>query len=97
MSLSIKEVEHIARLARIELTEQEKEKFATQLSAIFDYIAQLKEVDTSRTEPTAQVTGLENITRVDAVKSSDPETREKILDAAPMREGDYLKVKAVFE
>lgn len=97
MSLSIKEVEHIARLARIELTNEEKEKFATQLSAIFDYIAQLKEVDTSKIEPTAQVTGLENVTRLDVVKSSDPETREKILKAAPMREGDYLKVKAVFE
>ena len=97
MALSISEVERIAKLARIELTEEEKKKFAGQLSAILDYVDQLKEVDTSKVEPTAQVTGLENVTRLDEVKHSSAATIEKILAAAPMREGDFIKVKAVFE
>lgn len=96
MSLQISEVEHIAKLARIELTLSEKEKFAAQLSAILEYVAQLKEVDTSEVEPTAQVTGLENIIRDDEVKSCDLETREKLLNAAPERDGDFIKVKSVF-
>lgn len=97
MALTIPEVEHIAKLARIELTDEEKKKFARQLSAILDYVAQLKEVDTSQVEPTAQVTGLENVTREDVVQGCDKKTRDKILDALPAREDDFVKVKAVFE
>ena len=93
--LSKKEVQHIADLARIELAETENEKFAGELTAVLGYIEHLNEVDTKNTPATNQVTGLVNVTREDIVEDCDEETRNKILDAAPMKEGDYIKVKAV--
>lgn len=93
--LSQDQVQHIADLARIELTENEKEKYAEELSSVLGYFEQLKEVKTEGVEPTSQVTGLVNVTREDIVKECDKETRKKLLDAAPMREGDYIKVKAI--
>ncbi len=55
MSLTLAEVEHIARLARLELSEEEKTRYREQLSAILDYAARLRELDTSRIAPTASV------------------------------------------
>lgn len=93
--LSQDQVQRVADLARIELTESEKEKYADDLSAVLGYIEQLNEVNTEGIPVTSQVTGLVNVTREDIVEGRDQETREKLLDAAPMREGDYVKVKAV--
>lgn len=93
--LSEDQVKHIADLARIELTDKEKEKYSEELSAILGFIEQLSEVDTANVAPTSQVTGLVNIAREDVIKGCDEETRRKILKAAPMKEGDYIKVKAV--
>ncbi|MFZ5364022.1 MAG: Asp-tRNA(Asn)/Glu-tRNA(Gln) amidotransferase subunit GatC [Patescibacteria group bacterium] len=97
MKLTKQEVEHIATLARLELTEKEKEKFAEQLSSILDYFNELKKVDLSKVEPTAQVTGLENITRPDEVSKCDEGTIKKLISAAPERIDNLVKVKAVFE
>lgn len=97
MSISIKDTEHIAKLSRLELSESEKKKFSKELSSILNYIEQLKEVDTDKVEPTAQVTGLTNITREDKVDQTESKkTREQILENAPMRDGDFVKVKSVF-
>ena len=63
MSLSKEQIEHIAKLARLELTEEELDKYGGQLSDILNYIDQLKEVDVAGVLPTAQVTGMENIFR----------------------------------
>ena len=63
MQLSKEEIQHIAKLARLELTDKELEKYGGQLSAVLNYIDQLKEVDVKGVEPTAQVTGLENVLR----------------------------------
>lgn len=93
--LSQEEVRRIADLARIELTENEKEKYAEELSSVLGYFEQLKEVKTEGVELTSQVTGLVNVAREDIVEGCDKETKKKLLDAAPMREGDYIKVKAV--
>ena len=95
MPISKKEIEHIAHLARLGLTEEEKEKFALQLSSILDYIEQLKEVDTKGIEPTAQVTGLENVYREDEIEASD-EIRDKLLKQVPGIEDDLIKTKSVF-
>lgn len=95
MSLTKEQVKHIADLARIEITEAEKEKFAEELSAVLGYIEQLKEADTSKVSATNQVTGLINVTREDIVENCDEETKKKILDGAPMKEKNYIKVKAV--
>ncbi|MFA5021906.1 MAG: Asp-tRNA(Asn)/Glu-tRNA(Gln) amidotransferase subunit GatC [Patescibacteria group bacterium] len=96
MALSKKDVEHIALLARLGLTEAEKEKFASQLSSILDYFEQLKEVNTNGVEPTAQVTGLENVLRDDVVESYDAETMKKLVDLAPEHEDNLVKTKSVF-
>jgi len=96
MKLSKEEVEHIAKLARLELGPEEVERFQSELANILDYVSQLKEVDTTGVEPTAQVTGLLNNLRNDVSVASDSATRERLLSAFPDREGDYLKVKTVF-
>ena len=96
MKLTKEEVEHIAYLARLGLTEEEKGKFTQQLSSILDYVEQLKEVDTSGVEPTAQVTGLENVLRDDAVEGCDSETRDELLKNVPEVEDDLIKARSVF-
>ena len=97
MSISIKDTEHIAKLSRLVLSEPEKKKFPKELSSILDYIEQLKEVNVNGVKPTAQVTGLTNITREDKVNQAESKkTREQILENAPMRDGDFVKVKSVF-
>lgn len=96
MSLTKEEVEKIALLARLGLTEAEKEKFAKQLSSILDYVNQLKEVDTTGIAPTAQVTGLENVMREDEVNEVENETKEKLIKQAPVVEDNLIKAKSVF-
>lgn len=96
MSLTKQEVEKIALLARLGLSEEEKETFAKQLSSILDYVEQLKEVDTQGIEPTAQVTGLENVMREDEVEDVNTQTKEKLMKQAPDLEDDLIKAKSVF-
>ncbi len=91
------DVEHIAKLARLGLTKEEKEKFAKDLAAILDFVKKLEEVDISNTEPTAQVTGRENISRSDEFQKNDELCRKEILANAPETKDSYIKVKAVFE
>jgi len=95
VKLTKKEVEHVAKLARLHLTEKEKAKFQKQLSSILDYISQLNQVDTKKVEPIAQITGLFNIFRKDEVEPGMP--REKMLKNAPDKKDGFLKVKAVLE
>ena len=70
--LSTDEVRHVAELAKLQLTEEEVELFAGQLSAVLDYAAALEEVDTSHVPPTATVLPLRSIMREDVVKPSLP-------------------------
>ena len=93
--LTIAEVEHIAELAKLGLTEEEKCTFQEQLSAILEYFEKLQEVDTSAIPPTATVLPLHNVMREDEVRPSLPP--ELILANAPEREGDFFKVQAVLE
>jgi aspartyl-tRNA(Asn)/glutamyl-tRNA(Gln) amidotransferase subunit C len=94
------EVEHVAKLARIEITEQEKEQFTNELSKVLEYVDKLQEVDTENVKPTYHPAApkghdvLENSVREDTVIPCND--REKILDRAPAREGDFVKVKSVF-
>ncbi len=83
MSLSPDQVRHIAKLARLALSEKEVTKFSRELTAILDYIEKLKEVDTKNVEATAQVTGLHNITRTDAIAEC-PVTTEALLNVSPL-------------
>ena len=97
MAITKKDIEHIADLARLELTEDEKEKFVGQLSSILDYVAQLGEVDTQDVVVQYPVQGLSNSMADDEARPSDEETRTLLLNAMPDRAGDFLKVKGVFE
>lgn len=97
--ISKEQVEHIAKLARIELTEKEKEKFATELSSILEYINKLNQVNTVKIESISQVTGLENKTRNDEPKIRNQETRDRIIEGAPAKDdkGVYFKVPKILE
>jgi len=90
-----KEVEDIAQLARLGLSEQEKKKFTEELSAILVFVDKLNEVKVDKIEPTAQVTGLENTTREDKGKKKTKKETDKLLDLAPEVENRHVKVKAI--
>lgn len=93
-----KEVEHIAHLARIELTGAEKEKFGKELSAILEFVEKLKEVNTEGVEALAGGTTLENALRSDEQIEKNLEGRAaELLEAVPERKEGWVKVRAVFE
>jgi aspartyl-tRNA(Asn)/glutamyl-tRNA(Gln) amidotransferase subunit C len=89
------QIEHIARLARLDLTEAEQVKYGGQISAILGYIEQLQEVDVDKVEPTAQVTGLVNSWREDEVLDWPKDENILALNDAPGKEGRNIKVKRV--
>lgn len=95
MPLSLAEVEHIARLARLALTDDEKVQFQGQLSAILDYAARLQELDTDSIPPTATVLPLRTVLREDEVELSLP--REELLRNAPASEAGCFRVPPVLD
>ncbi|MEW6648599.1 MAG: Asp-tRNA(Asn)/Glu-tRNA(Gln) amidotransferase subunit GatC [Chloroflexota bacterium] len=95
MTLSIDEVEHIAQLARLELTPAEKERFRRQLSDILEYAARLQQVDTSGIPPTSSVLPAHSRLRDDDPLSSLP--REAVLANAPQQRDDQFQVPPVLE
>lgn len=97
MSVSIEQIEQIATLARLALTEEEKMRYAQQLTQVLGYIDVLNEVDTSSVEETCQVTGLSDIVRPDEVVTSTEDKRKKLLAQFPDKLGDLLRVKGVFK
>ena len=97
MKLTKQEIEHIANLARLKLTDKEIKKYGDQLSGVLSYIDQLKEVNTDDVEPTAQVTGLTNVLRDDKVRVWDKEETKEALEQAPEFEDNQVKVKRVLD
>lgn len=93
--ISRSEVEHVALLARLGLTDDEIDRMQAQLSHILETIAQLRDVDTSAIDPTAQVIELENVMRRDEARPGL--SREAALANAPQREGALLRVAEVLE
>ena len=81
--LSPDDVRHIAKLARLNLSDAEVEKFSKELSSILEYVEKLQEVDTEGVEPTAQVTGLHNSFREDVIQESDT-APEDLLECSPL-------------
>ena len=90
MRLTIADVEHVAALARLGLTEPEKERMRDQLSSILEHIEALGEIDTATIPPTAQVLPLTNIMRADDVRPSLP--REAVLANAPRQTDGFFEV-----
>jgi len=94
--ISKEEVQHIAKLARLGLTEEEIKKFQKELSPILDYIEKLKEVDISGVEPTSHSVRVENIMREDKVRLKDKSAdEEKLLELMPEKKERHLKVKSI--
>jgi aspartyl-tRNA(Asn)/glutamyl-tRNA(Gln) amidotransferase subunit C len=77
------EVRHIARLARLKLSDEEVQKFSRELTSILEYIGVLNELDTENVEPTAQVTGLQSVFREDEVRPSEA-TKDELLACSPL-------------
>ena len=95
MSLTIDEVRHIARLARLQLTADEEKRYTEQLSDILAYAACLNAVDTSSIPPTASVLPLTAPLRPDKARDCPP--RRKILDNAPSDEEGMFRVPPIFD
>ena len=82
----------LARLARLTITDEEVEKYRTELSEILKYVEQLQNADVEGLEPTSQVTGLKNVMREDEVVDFGV-TPDDLLKIAPKTEGRHVKVK----
>ena len=95
MSLTKEEVEHIAELARLELTEEEKARYREQLSAILEYAARLQTVDTGHIQPTSTVLATRSPLRPDVVLPGL--TVQEALSNAPLSEQDQFRVPPVME
>jgi aspartyl-tRNA(Asn)/glutamyl-tRNA(Gln) amidotransferase subunit C len=95
MTLTIQQVEHIADLARLDLTEDEKILYRQQLSAILDYVGRLQELDTSDIPPTSSVLPPRSVLRADLAGDSLPTA--DLLSNAPDVEAGQFKIPPVFE
>jgi aspartyl-tRNA(Asn)/glutamyl-tRNA(Gln) amidotransferase subunit C len=94
-TISRQDVEHVADLARLHLTDEEVDRMQTQLSNILEAIETLQQVDTSHVGPTASVIQLENVMRDDEVRPGL--TREAALANAPLRDDPFLRVPTVLQ
>lgn len=95
MSLTRDEVLHIARLARLGLTEDEVTRLQGQLSQILDQFAVLRRIDTDDVPPTAYTLALENVVRDDEPRPSLPV--DVVLANVPLREGNFIRVRRVLD
>ncbi len=89
------EIEQVALLARLELTEDEKKLFSVQVGSIIEYINKLNELDTSDVKPTAHVLPMKNIFREDRMRQSLP--RKDALKNAPERSNGFYRVPKIIE
>ncbi|MFH1833110.1 MAG: Asp-tRNA(Asn)/Glu-tRNA(Gln) amidotransferase subunit GatC [Candidatus Levyibacteriota bacterium] len=88
-------IKHVAKLANLELKNEEIKTFESQLSSILNYIKKLGEVETKNVEPTSQVTGLENVTITDEAKPSL--SQEEALANGKDTHNGMFKVKAILD
>ena len=93
MAITVKDVEHVAKLARLELTEEEKEKFTRQLGDVLKYVDQMNEVDTSNVEPLSHPIEFVNVMRDDVIHYE--QTKEQLMANAPDEENGFFKVPKI--
>ena len=91
--ITIKDVEHVAKLARLELTEEEKVKFSKQLGDILKYVEQMTKVDTTDVEPMSHAIPIVNVMREDKVVSE--QTKEELMANAPSEEDGFFRVPKI--
>jgi len=87
------QVRKVAHLARLDLQEQEEEKFTQELNSILEYFEQLKELDTETVEPTTRAIDVSNITRPDQLEPYA--NRDALLKEAPEPDGDFFRVPKI--
>ena len=95
MAISREEVEHVARLARLQLTEEEIELFRDQLSAVLERATRIQSLDLEQYPPTSHPIDLRNVWRDDVVV--EPESSDATLANAPQREGTFFRVPRILE
>jgi len=93
--ITIQDVEHVARLARLELSGAEKERMRRELDGILSYIDKLRALDTTGVEPTSHAVPLTNVLRDDVEKPSLP--RDEMLANAPDRNRELFRVPRIIE
>lgn len=91
--ITVKDVEHVAKLARLQLTEEEKEKFTKQLGDVLKYVEQMNEVDTTGVEPMAHAFDMVNVMRDDVVVHE--QTKEELMKNAPEEENGFFRVPKI--
>ncbi len=95
MKIGITDIEKVARLARLELSEEEKNEFSGQLIKIIDYVEKIKELDTSNVKPAEHIVTLNNVFRKDEVKDSIPRTA--IEEMVPEFKNGHIVVPKIIE
>ncbi|MBE7713522.1 MAG: Asp-tRNA(Asn)/Glu-tRNA(Gln) amidotransferase subunit GatC [Cyanobacteria bacterium SIG26] len=91
--ITVKDVEHVAKLARLELTEEEKVLYTKQLGDVLKYVDQMNEVDTSNVKPMTQVIDFVNVTREDIPNQEI--SKESLMSNAPDEENGFFKVPKI--
>lgn len=97
MSISKQDVEHVARLARLALSDEEKDRYTAQLGSILGYVEKLRSWNTEGIPPTAHPWPTVNVWREDVAERLQGVERDELLKNAPEREGPFFKVKKVIE
>ena len=92
--ITVKELEHLATLARIKLADEEKAPLIKEFDSILGYIDQLKKVDISM-DSEGRVGAVKNVTRLDVATPIASDDRERLLNEAPDREGEFIAVKKI--
>tara|TARA_B100000953_G_scaffold169773_1_gene139804 strand:+ start:952 stop:1221 length:270 start_codon:yes stop_codon:yes gene_type:complete len=87
------DIEHVAKLARLKLTDAEKKRFSNQMGTIIKYIEKLNELDTKNVEPTAHVLGLENVFRNDI--ATNPLTDQNPINDSPAHSKGHYEVPKI--
>jgi aspartyl-tRNA(Asn)/glutamyl-tRNA(Gln) amidotransferase subunit C len=91
--ITLDKVRDVARLSRLELSDEQARRFTTQLEPILEYVAKIRELDLGSVEPMAHALPLKNVLREDVVEQSLP--LEKVLQNAPEADGPFFKVPKV--
>jgi len=93
-NINLDQIEHTASLARLKLTESEKQKFTQEIGEILNYVDELNKAPIENVAPISQIADLKNVSREDVVANGD--MREKLLANAPETQDGFIKVKKVF-
>ena len=91
--ISKKEVQHIAKLARLGISKKEEEEVQKELSSILGYVDRLKKVNVAKIKPTSHPLKIENVMRQDEAKKK----KQKLVDLAPETKNGYIKVKSILK